>query len=1215
MGHSLTAHQFQVYCNRKLGSGFHNVSNPIASELKPKSTPKQDTVQLTSFNLKKLIKIDYENFIKKHKKIIEKIRSRCTPNLSGKITILEDWQNSYFSSHNNITKSTQENEIKELSYQVKLIQYFAQEQCLNLDPELIALFSHVKTIEKFLLSVPTSLAVSSQNTNQKVELRDLFNEIERIEDKIPLAKTQESTIGVAATTRAFVTASDDFNPLLQKYHCPGPSGDHGVFAGLSAAFFDVIGSALARTTPTGRHIEMKINKLSLLIKLDLFLCTHNRSDIPRSLEDRIDNILKEARNFSLTSTTTTKSYQIKKTLIRKRNKIKSAELKENSTHSHQNGKIDLDKEKVAQVENILPISNKSPSFLEKIIDLEAKLAEFAKNGTNHNEIQNSIDLLINKSNPEDLKNISSVTSNKNNPMNIYDYLWKILNRHQYQHTQRGDGGLRRVYYTPIEALTKYCPQLLGDLVCNLNDYKKLKSINDKDNINHYQCLYNYLYNLLETANKDNVIEVMHKVILVINGSSRLNQIEKAHLYRNLLDLRLNPDHGNLFKVANEKRSEALLKKGIINSLRYGMHNISTIEAIASSGSILANELRWPIFTALNKVSESTFYKTYIERAHTLNTILQLHESANKLFQVTNESTDQSVVDAVQVNIDSFTSSEPSSDKLIKDIISDHDSEYIYNKLTAIKEQDGKKLPLFYHLILSKENESESAEKLQQRKEAVINFSNLAQKYDPTFRNALTVTRDQQGETFYNYDCEPTDFERVANLSFASARNPLIALVWIIGFAVQDLSSERSWAKMQIIANILNSINDSRSVLFGKFSPSVAKTFLVEMLVANLVGVGYGVAYALLPLVALPALWLINLSRVAGSNTKTINILLGKLTNPNRKIAANALLEFINKDNNEAHKNINNHNLDYYSQLKKDLERRELKKYQPTNQEEQTAQSGPSTASSSPKKKASVEQIDLIDNSLSLEKEAKFSLSLEKEAQFIINKIIQKYPLNHNEFMLNNPIEVLTWALHLDKNSTQEQLLRKLLLMSYVINMYECKNEDKVKILAHILYALRFGVIAATLRQSNSHITDQFFDRKNLITSVMTLGPYTAPKFISDQTLGAITGLVVDATGSFATNLMGNKMPRALTKGYVSIMKNFKNQLLEYSKIAFTRLRNPQIEAFAYGALGAHRSTLGCGETYSQERLRSYLKRVEKSKKNKHRGVYHQITSINLLSNR
>ena len=253
----------QRYLYKQFNSGAHNVHNKIASEIKSDINPNQDPVQLKYFDLKKSIKIDYANFLKEHKESIERIRNRCTPNISGRIAILEDWQNTYFLSHNCATKNKEADEIRDLSAQIEQIQNSAKEQGLRLDSELIMLFSHIRVIEEFLTSLPTSLAISLHSTNKKVELIDLFKEIERIEDRIPLAKTQESTSSIIATTKAFIAASDDINPLLQEYNCPGPSSDHGAVAGLSAAFFDVIGSAFAKTTPAGRHIEMKINKLKL----------------------------------------------------------------------------------------------------------------------------------------------------------------------------------------------------------------------------------------------------------------------------------------------------------------------------------------------------------------------------------------------------------------------------------------------------------------------------------------------------------------------------------------------------------------------------------------------------------------------------------------------------------------------------------------------------------------------------------------------------------------------------------------------------------------------------------------------------------------------------------------------------------------------------------------------------------------------------------------
>lgn len=1055
----------------------------------------------------KTLNKDVAQFLNEHKSSIRIIKQQCTAGIGGRIPILKECEDLIVFNQNNKRDQIEKN-ISEYIKTLKDIRTKAQVIALQLGADFIILEEQVNKIHAF---------ITKTQKPENIQSFDLLLEVERIEQRIP--RTNVNAPLPNAITLGLRTATDDINLFMT--NLSGPQATHGLLAGAGAALIDIMGSAVANGSPEVQQVEDKINKLSLLQLVRSYLTSN--PTLPSELEPRINTILQKRRSSNIFKASN--SYSLKKQL-------------KHEAISH----------------NQITVANPE-DFSTILIEFQTTLARFANSGKNSLEILRSLGKVIERIGGIDNKQLIDKINKclQNNYNNLYDYLWQTLNNPTFRHCQQRSGiNLRRVYYTPLEALQRLLksnnPEIrqsldntLSKLINRLSEIKTLTE--ELDTSSKYQKVYNYLFNLLENVDKNNVIETMHKVVLVINFQPNLTNNEKNKLYNELMRLRLDTNHGNLFRVANSQRQEASFKKAMVDFLRYGSHNLSTaMTIVGDSSKLYANLLRWETFHGINIGTRSSAYYSYIDHSHTLNSVIQLHEFASNWFS------SQALLNNVPTNQqNSYTPSGSSN--------------YDYYQLISLNKLNGKILPNFYHQLLRKEAE-DANNKLDPREE-IIEFSRLAAKYDSNFKRALNKNSPDQ---YYSQDCSPSEFEHIAYLALHNAQNPLIGLAYLAGFAAQDSKPDQSWAKMIILVNLLNSVNDSRSILHGKFTPSVAKTFITEMLVSTLVAGIYGATYALLPPAAIPCLVATNWLRIGASDSRTIDQLLRKISNPNRQIAANSLVAFFTKSPIRMEQaKIDSKNLENQAEQKfiQALAKRKLINYLPF------------------KTKAAKPTIDQKN----AEEITKLTDKLQKNAADILTKLQLKN--NPNSFTSIN-IDNIVETLHLTKNTTQEQLLRKLLLLSYIIHQAKWKPEVKIQLLAYLLYGIRFGIIASSLRQSSRSFTEAFSDKKNLINTITTLAPYAGSNFISAPLTSTLAGLSIDAIGSFTTNLMSANATKEFTQGYAVIMKSYKQQLLHYARGVSLHQDSP-LTKLAYDALGTHRSRWGLGSTESQKRFQLLLK--------------------------
>lgn len=1080
---------------------------------------------------------------------VSEIEERYTPGFGGRIAILEDVQNIHFQRLNNKIAANQsilqlnldkkwealKSEMDMAEKNIGLIEDNAKGKGIRLSTEYMILFTQVRGINAFLRKD----IVSCSSGQPKVSLLELTMEVQRIEKMLPPKRVQKMDVTTSAITVGVRSATDDINPFLADM--PGVAGDHGLVSGCAAAVFDIVGTMLAQTIPLSRKIDDKINKFRLLLKLESYLSSGKV--VPLGLDLRINAILKKKRSMNLFQTAT--SFTLKKKLVK----------------NHVPTQININSD---------ALITKEEEFIKSLISFEDKLANFSQMNEDIEGLSGSLNSLLesvkNDFNRDEISKLeqnikSHLSLAKNDSFSIYDYIWQILNNSNHFRATEAHESLRKVYYTPLESIQRHSTlpgeiykklkQSLSMLVVNLSGVKALDIDSLNPSSNFSDSLYDYLFSLLESAEKDNVVNVMHQVILIIDSSVSLKQSEKSSLYNRLLEFRLNPDHGNLFKVANSSRIEALMKKGTFDFLRYSGHNISTVNIVTASNPLYTNLVRWEWFHTLSVISRSRFYRTYIERSHTVNTICQLHEFALEKFKCHSEKGVKQDSHSASQNAD-ITIAMGGKTNSVK-ITNKHQ----YNELITLQEYDNKILPALYHKVLANNSKMEVLEK----RKIVLNFSDFALQNDKNFQQALL--KPSSNNERFDKSCSVVEFEHVACLAFQLSNNPLIALGWLSGFAAGDSNPDREWAKLGILSNILASSDDRRSVLYGKFAPSAAKTFMVEMLVSSLLSTGYGAAYALMPPAAFPGLLCINWLRICGSDSITIDWLLRKINKPNREVAAAHLLELMDNSQSKNVDSGNQGNEDRSKQWRKfnlDLSNRVLEKYSPNRDENNLGDS------------------------------ARYIRSkLVEEARQITNRVLTQENQSAADL-----IERLSNEMYLSENTTQEQLLHKLLLLSYITQQIIDNNSQltsgaKISLLVSLLYLLRFGLLAPGLRKENVSVAETFFDTRNLIATASSLAPYACSTFITNELAGKILGLVFDVAGSIACSL-GISQEKGFTKSYAVIMKIFKNQLLQ---LAIDLKQNDQLsdnEIFlVYGVLGTHRSRVCMGETLSQTSFRRTIK--------------------------
>ena len=490
-------------------------------------------------------------------------------------------------------------------------------------------------------------------------------------------------------------------------------------------------------------------------------------------------------------------------------------------------------------------------------------------------------------------------------------------------------------------------------------------------------------------------------------------------------------------------------------------------------------------------------------------------------------------------------------------------QYKFNRLQDLTEDNisGKKkatLPYIVHIILAAENKEDKVELIK-------NFYKLSQ-VDPHIREYLNPAAE---------NCSITEFDKlITNLLSSSSRNklnikynPLVILTLLYGCVMKDQNDDTRSEKLGMLNEMIEDINDKRSILFEHIAPSTMKTFVIEMTLSCVCASLYAVAYAFTFPFAIIAQLVINWLRISANDSRTITFLSRKLITTNREKALrniDNIVKGVNQDVEIFRKDLKQRNLQVYIPITDDSASDEIKQIKLKREVEDSAL----------RKKIQAKFKREVEDSVLREK---IQAKLRSEAENIIKRLKESFPVSDDTSKsIVSPAEflfTLDTELGLSLNSGKNSLMRKLLLLRQIIAIYPFNKISpsnpegyKAIILASILHCLRVGVIAPTLRQTKASGYDAFIAPGNLIASITTLIPKVSSDiFLTQINTATLSGIIGDAVGTLGINMLATPAKKH-PKGYRRVMKIFKNDIFN---LDLAQIENEDEREFLRAALGIH----------------------------------------------
>lgn len=670
---------------------------------------------------------------------------------------------------------------------------------------------------------------------------NLLSEIQNTEQRLHELKhtlSQGSDLTVSCATSICKDLSWTINPPSS------PSIGKGILSGAVTVGVNIIGNIVAKMLQARDEVKLKLAKVRLLGLYNE--CLKKGCTIHPDLDKRLDKILDVRRNKCDFLFPTRSSLMKEK--IKKARTLKNTEVQQ-------------------------------PKVISKIIEFENKLFKFSKGHDQHG-LAEALNNLMTEVGPNSETMVPELE-----PKNICDYIWRLLNQSKYYDTSFSDNGLRRKYLTPIEVLLRddRASSELKHIITGMDDSRMA--------INKNECVYSKyyirLYNILQKSTKDNIIENLHKVRLIIQYSDKLDSSQKFHLYDELMECQLTPGHGRLFLVANTRIELSLFTRSIHNLLFSGSK--SSFANSALPHTLTNNITSLELSNNLGLLSKTGIYRNYLDRSHTLNTVNDINGSNYEYFkQCCGRSSQYFTIQTHE--------------------LSEH---HKYIRSISLINQDGKVLPRIMFEIKGTKD----------IKDCLTSFYTNAMKYDDRLKNILPWNSNQKSHL---------EFENFANKVFKNmADDPLIAICWLCGIALSDDRDEKRLEKLYLIINILRqSSNDSRSILFDKFHTNSFVSDIVSFVLTSICSVVSGVAFTLLPPSILPVISVIGWLQSGITDSNTVKWLIRNLYVSDTEEAAIDMLEDTKSVfTSEKVKELAKHLAALYSQL----ESREVSLYSPINE--------------------------------------------------------------------------------------------------------------------------------------------------------------------------------------------------------------------------------------------------------------------------------------------
>lgn len=712
----------------------------------------------------------------------------------------------------------------------------------------------------------------------------------------------------------------------------------------------------------------------------------------------------------------------------------------------------------------------------------------------HLELLNALfDNKINRQTIESAKN--KIQKDPTNKTANYSILWQTLNN-PIHYRKVANYRSRQTYLTPLQQL--YADEGNKATIQDIYLGSVGKSQSDPLFTDHKE-LYNHIKDKLDKITKSNAIQTMFEIRILIDialekASNDPNQQRLiTQMYRNLMSLQFDVNHGHIFKVANQQNQNHAILHESITKIRYGQDDSSLSEVSRSESAEPIS--RW-MFFKLFGVNRGLL-PCYISRTHTYNSCEMIHKQIEDMLPQLSTSQQDVVLDP-DIVLFSFKENLPNTTIEDKPL-------YTYNRHCELAKRNGLILPNIIHNLL------ENIDAMTKQ----WNNHNIISRFGELALNCNIINEAMKS-------CSIIKFNQIAAQLFhglnkdtspISPQHPLIGLLLLFYLAQQDTDTPRKFEKLVIINNLIEkSTHDTSSVLHQTIKPSVLKYFSLEISLSIISSSTYGTSIVMSgnPLLLPVQIFVNYLSRII-IDTDFINWLSRLLITPNRMEAIKSIFEQLTDIGSD----IDSYNSGKEHQLYENLAKNQF--------------ANPS--------------VNLHDASWkNLQADQDEIAKMEEVKALRANLISPNPPEGASEDKIILYVDKLIEQLDLGEESahiTREMVTRNFLILLRLIlhkppeGQNELSSKVKQQCLGQILNKLKNKKLALQLNEEELCVSKSFTKFENILGAIFTL----MPKFCSETITNVLTGTLIGA-GMDAANSSGNTILRAYVDKWFNYSKNY-----------------------------------------------------------------------------